>query len=107
MPQPCPRRTTRSLADAAKLVGPTLAVARRSAADGAELWRRLTARGFRGALRVISEWATRRRRAEKPNARQLQIGQKDRAPHDNPWRPAAKAETVTSRRDRSWRTVLG
>ena len=34
--------------------------------NGAELWRRLKARGFRGSLRVISEWATRRRRAERP-----------------------------------------
>ena len=37
-----------------------------------KLWRRLTARGFRGALRVISEWATRRRRAEKADAQNLQ-----------------------------------
>ena len=40
--------------------------------NGAELWRRLTARGFRGSLRVISEWATRRRRAEKTDAKNLQ-----------------------------------
>jgi transposase len=40
--------------------------------NGAELWRRLTARGFRGSLRVISEWATRRRRAEKADAQNLQ-----------------------------------
>jgi transposase len=40
--------------------------------NGAELWRRLKARGFRGSLRVISEWATRRRRAEKADARNLQ-----------------------------------
>ncbi len=33
--------------------------------NGAELWRRLTARGFRGSLRVVAEWATRRRRAGK------------------------------------------
>ena len=33
--------------------------------NGAELWRRLKAKGFRGALRVVSEWATRRRRAEQ------------------------------------------
>jgi transposase len=39
---------------------------------GAELWRRLTARGFRGSLRVVSEWATRRRRAEKADAKNLQ-----------------------------------
>ena len=31
--------------------------------NGAEFWRRLKAQGFRGSLRVISEWATRRRRA--------------------------------------------
>jgi transposase len=40
--------------------------------NGAELWRRLLARGFRGSLRVISEWATRRRRAEKADAQNLQ-----------------------------------
>jgi len=33
--------------------------------NGAELWRRLqTTIGFRGSLRVVGEWATRRRRAE-------------------------------------------
>jgi hypothetical protein len=32
----------------------------------------VTARGFRGSLRVISEWATRRRRAEKADAQNLQ-----------------------------------
>jgi len=40
--------------------------------NGAELWRRLKARGFRGSLRVISEWATRRRRAERVDAQNLQ-----------------------------------
>jgi transposase len=40
--------------------------------NGAELWRRLKARGFRGSLRVISEWATRRRRVEKTDAQNLQ-----------------------------------
>jgi len=40
--------------------------------NGAELWRRLKERGFRGSLRVISEWATRRRRAQKADARNLQ-----------------------------------
>src|SRR6185369_14010204 len=40
--------------------------------NGAELWRRLTARCFRGSLRVISEWATRRRRAEKADTQNLQ-----------------------------------
>ncbi len=32
--------------------------------NGAELWRRLQASGFRGSLRVVAEWATRRRRAD-------------------------------------------
>lgn len=31
---------------------------------GAELWRRLRARGYAGSLRVVTEWATRRRRDE-------------------------------------------
>jgi transposase len=34
--------------------------------NGAELWRRLQGQGFQGSLRVVSEWATRRRRAERP-----------------------------------------
>jgi transposase len=33
--------------------------------NGAELWRRLKQQGFRGCLRVVSEWASRRRQAEK------------------------------------------
>lgn len=33
--------------------------------NGAKLWRRLKAQGFRGSLRVVTERATRRRRAEK------------------------------------------
>ncbi len=32
--------------------------------NGAELWRRLRTRGFPGSLRVVTEWATRRRRDE-------------------------------------------
>jgi transposase len=39
---------------------------------GAELWRRMRARGFHGSMRVVSEWATRRRRAEKASDQQLQ-----------------------------------
>jgi transposase len=31
--------------------------------NGAELWRRLRAQGFGGSLRVVGEWATRRRRS--------------------------------------------
>ena len=33
--------------------------------NGAELWRRLRADGFRGSLRVVGEWATRQRRAAR------------------------------------------
>lgn len=40
--------------------------------NGAELWRRLQALGFRGSQRVVSEWTTRRRRAEKATDQQLQ-----------------------------------
>jgi transposase len=40
--------------------------------NSAELWRRLATRGFRGSLRVVGEWATRRRRAEKADAENLQ-----------------------------------
>ena len=32
--------------------------------NGAELWRRVTDQGFQGSLRVVSEWTTRRRRAD-------------------------------------------
>jgi transposase len=66
--------------------------------NGTELWRSLQAQGFRGSLRVVSEWATRRRRAEKVDAetlhripsartiaRLLTIGRND----------LSKAETVT------------
>ena len=40
--------------------------------NGAELWRRLQVQGFQGSLRVVGEWTTRRRRAEKATDRQLQ-----------------------------------
>jgi transposase len=36
--------------------------------NGAELWRRLKQQGFRGCLRVVGEWAARRRRADKVEA---------------------------------------
>ena len=39
---------------------------------GAELWRRLKALGFCGSARVVGEWATRRRRADKVSDQQLQ-----------------------------------
>ena len=40
--------------------------------NGAELWRQLKMLGFRGSMRVVSEWATRRRRTEKATDQQLQ-----------------------------------
>jgi transposase len=40
--------------------------------NGTELWRKLKELGFRGSSRVVAEWATRRRRAEKASAEQLQ-----------------------------------
>jgi transposase len=36
--------------------------------NGAELWRRLRRAGFGGSLRVVTEWTTRRRRAEAAQA---------------------------------------
>ena len=39
--------------------------------SGSELWRRLKRQGFRGCLRVVSEWAGRRRRAQKADAGSL------------------------------------
>jgi len=40
--------------------------------NGAELWRRLQVRGFRGSLRSVGEWTTRRRRSEAVSKQQLQ-----------------------------------
>ena len=40
--------------------------------NGTELWRRLQVQGFQGSLRVVSEWRTRRQRAEKATDQQLQ-----------------------------------
>lgn len=40
--------------------------------NGAELWRRLKARAFAGSLRVVTEWATRRRRAEHATGQHVQ-----------------------------------
>ena len=39
--------------------------------NGAELWRRLRALGFRGSTRVVSEWTTRRWRSETMTTAQL------------------------------------
>jgi len=58
--------------------------------NGAELWRRVKAAGFAGALRVVSEWTTRRRRAESSGS-------------SRPSKPPSARTIVrlmTSRRDR-------
>ena len=39
--------------------------------NASALWRTMTGQGYRGSLRVVSEWATRRRRAEKTDASSL------------------------------------
>ena len=39
--------------------------------NGADLWRRLKGKGFQGSLRVVGEWATRRRRAERQSNEEL------------------------------------
>jgi transposase len=39
--------------------------------NGAELWRHLQASGFRGSLRVVAEWATRRRHADSVGSERL------------------------------------
>jgi transposase len=36
--------------------------------NGAALWRKLKSQGFRGSLRVVTEWSTRRRRAEQADS---------------------------------------
>jgi transposase len=41
------------------------------ARNASALWRTMRRNGFRGSLRVVSEWATRRRRAEKTDASSL------------------------------------
>ena len=40
--------------------------------NATELWRRAKGQGFRGSLRVVGEWATRRRRAEQAKIERLQ-----------------------------------
>lgn len=53
--------------------------------NGAALWRAMLVRGFRGSLRVVSEWATRRRRAERADADTLVlIPCAPLRPHDRP-----------------------
>ncbi|MGU3363175.1 transposase, partial [Methylobacterium sp. M6A4_1b] len=40
--------------------------------NATEIWRMARAQGFRGSLRVVEEWATRRRRAEQADIARLQ-----------------------------------
>ena len=42
--------------------------------NGTELWRRLKGIGFRGSLRVVGEWSTRRRRAERALVKRQMYG---------------------------------
>jgi transposase len=56
--------------------------------NGAELWRRLRVAGFPGSLRVVTEWATRRRRDEA-------VGAPARCPA-----PRALARLLTTARDK-------
>lgn len=44
----------------------------RGCRNSAELWRRLKLQSFQGSARVVAEWATRRRRAEKASDQRLQ-----------------------------------
>lgn len=41
------------------------------ARNAAALWRQLSAQGFRGSARVVAEWATRRRQADRADAENL------------------------------------
>lgn len=75
--------------------------------NGAELWRRLRLAGFGGSLRVVTEWATRRRRAKAaqasgprkgPSARKIamMLSQK-RAPSGlDTWLDDASSSAMTS-----------
>jgi transposase len=65
--------------------------------NGAELWRRLQAQGFRGSLRAVGEWATRRRRSEtasKTTAAKDSLGQNYCASHDRQSKCMTKADAV-------------
>ncbi len=63
--------------------------------SGAELWRRLRSAGFPGSLRVVTEWATRRRRDEA-------AGAPSRCPA-----PRTLARPLTTARDRlTWTEAL-
>lgn len=78
--------------------------------NGAELWRDLKALDFRGGLRTVTEWVTRRRRADKMDGEAL-----SRAPSARTIARLltigrdylSKAETVTGRGERGRRPTPG
>ena len=74
--------------------------------NGAELWRRLQARGFRGSLRAVGEWATRRRRSEERH-QVAWIGRPSAAkagtPDDVGSEPARQGRCCSGRHDRERR----
>jgi hypothetical protein len=61
--------------------------------NGAELWRRLRARGFSGSLRVVTEWATRCRRDEVAGAPR----RRPRKPRSPPREAALRRITVCTK----------
>jgi transposase len=71
--------------------------------NGAELWRRLKARGFRGSLRVVNtETAVGKSRCRKSSPDP--IGQNDRSSHDGRAGYALEGGNDHSRRRRGWRS---
>jgi transposase len=72
--------------------------------NGAELWRSLQAQGFRGSLRVVGEWATRRRRSETASttAAKDSLGQNYCASHDHQSKLLDQGRCRSHRRHRGW-----
>ena len=68
--------------------------------NGAALWRQLQGQGFRGSLRVVTEWATRRRQADKTDnvLTRAPCGSDDRAAVDDRPRPVVQVRNHHSRR---------
>ncbi len=73
--------------------------------NGTELWRRLRKQGFRGSRRVVSEWATRRKRADKADADTLTRTSSARtiSPLNNQQRQPDEIRNRHHRRDRKRR----
>jgi hypothetical protein len=82
-------KAARRLPRAAKLAGHASALARCPMVvrvPGADLWRRVQEQGFRGSLRVVSGWATGRRRCGKGRCRKPTahpVGRHDRTINDD------------------------